>query len=79
LSLPARAERDALQPIVDALGTRVFARECDVSTWTVRAWLSGRRCPAPTSQRRINLLANELCIPSPYPQWNTGMRRKLDS
>jgi len=68
---------DALRRITEVLGgTRVLAIECDVSTWTARAWLSGARRPAPASQRRINELASDLGVELPYPDAETGVRRR---
>jgi hypothetical protein len=72
----ALKEADALQRIVKALGAiRLVAKECSVSTWTARAWLAGTRQPSPANQRRLNLLAQDLKLPPPYPQWETGRRR----
>lgn len=67
----------SLHAIADALGgTRMLALECGVSTWTVRAWLSGSRQPSPVNQRRIDLLARDFGLPELYAQWHTGVRRR---
>jgi hypothetical protein len=78
LAAAARSdEKRSLQRIADALGgPRVLALECDVSAWTVRAWLRGVRSPSNVSQRRINVLASELGVAPPYPRWETGIRRR---
>ncbi|HEY1692832.1 MAG TPA: helix-turn-helix transcriptional regulator [Polyangiaceae bacterium] len=59
-------------------GTRALATECGVSTWTVRAWLSGERTPTPLSQERIDELARRLELPAPYASRPPSLRRKLD-
>ncbi|HEY1697598.1 MAG TPA: helix-turn-helix transcriptional regulator [Polyangiaceae bacterium] len=70
----------ALQRILEALGgTRRLARECEVSTWTVRAWLRGERLPSPDSQHRICGIAQGLGVPSPYEWQACQGRRRLDS
>ncbi len=62
---------------MDAIGgIRLLAVECKLSTWTVRAWLDGSRAPSPTSQRRLNEIAEGLGLRPPYPQWETGLRRR---
>lgn len=62
---------------MDALGgTRLLAIECEVSSWTVRAWLSGKHEPSPMNRRRIAMLARDFGLPSPYPEWSTGTRRR---
>ncbi|HEX8792826.1 MAG TPA: hypothetical protein VF765_17895 [Polyangiaceae bacterium] len=68
---------DGLQRIVDALGgIRLVAVECNVSTWTVRAWIEGTRAPSPTSQRRLNAIAEDLGLRLPYPKWASGVRQR---
>lgn len=63
--------------MADALGgIRLLAVQCDVSTWTVRAWIAGMRVPSPRSQRRLNAIAEDLGIRAPYSQWETGPRRR---
>ena len=57
----------ALECMVLAIGgVRLLALECRVSTWTVRAWLSGERRPSPTNLRRLSELAWELDVPIPF-------------
>jgi hypothetical protein len=57
---PRRRTRELVQEIVRALGgVKYLALECDVSTWTVRAWMTGARLPAPANRRRIALLARD--------------------
>jgi hypothetical protein len=57
----------ALECMVLAIGgVRLLAVECRVSTWTVRAWLSGERRPSPTNLRRLSELARELQVPTPF-------------
>ncbi len=82
LAAAARKEHANLRAIVDALGgTRMLALECDVSTWTVRAWLAGSRQPSPLNKRRIDTIARDFGLPALYGQWHTGVRRRplLDS
>jgi hypothetical protein len=65
--------------IVEALGgTRALATECSVSTWTVRAWLTGGRTPTPSSQAQIDSVARRLDLPAPYAS-RSGPRFKLDA
>jgi hypothetical protein len=51
-----------------------------VSTWTILAWLDGRRKPAPSSRRRLGVLAKSVGLPPPYPDFGdearTGVRRR---
>lgn len=62
--------------MVDAIGSvRLLALECEVSTWTVRAWLDGARAPSPPSQRRLNEIANRLGLRPPYAKWVSGVTR----
>ena len=57
----------ALECMVLTLGgVRLLALQCRVSTWTVRAWLSGERHPSPTNLRRLSELARELEVPTPF-------------
>ncbi len=66
----------ALRRIVDALGgIRLLAVECEVSTWTVRAWMDGTRAPSPLNERRLNGIAHRLRLRPPYPKWESGPRR----
>lgn len=53
----------------------MLAVECDVSTWTVRAWVEGTRSPTPLNQRRLNEIAHRLRLRPPYPKWESGQRR----
>jgi CheY-like chemotaxis protein len=66
----AARKEDLLRAIVDALGgTRLLALECDVSSWTVRAWLTGKHSPSPGNRRRIAMVARDFGLPSPYGEW----------
>jgi hypothetical protein len=76
-----RYERESIQRLVDALGgTKLLALECDVSTWTILAWLEGRRTPSPSSRRRLDVLAKSVGLPPPFPEFadeaGTGVRRR---
>lgn len=74
---PAPRNEDALKAIVDALGgTRYLALECEVSMWTVRAWLTGKRVPSPVNRRRIAMLASDFGIASPYDEPKTGVHNR---
>lgn len=77
MSPAVRKQGEKLGRIANALGSiRALAQECGVSTWTARAWLNGTRTPAPESQRRLNVIANEYGLPPPYTQWETGVQRR---
>lgn len=77
MAAAARNKEETLQALVDALGgTRMLALECEVSTWTVRAWLAGKHEPSPVNRRRIAMLARDFGLSSPYGEWETGVRRR---
>lgn len=69
-----RRTSDVVRQVVQALGgVKYLAIECDVTSWTVRAWMAGTRLPSPASQRRITLIARDFGLTGE----KSGRHRKI--